>query len=477
MDFGKVKADEVTLGLEQMFVLSVLFKKHEMSKIIWTELDEPVFAALAVKRLHQIVIDLAEIKDSEILMTYAKISNEFTDLAVGVIDACYENKSSNYILRRQLKYWKDGSVLSIASEVENRVFISRPACQELLDSIWWGNDKLENNTPRTRTISIKRPVSLRKRSRLKQLSTAPVAKFLFNSLSYIVFLGLYSYHMLVSFKPQFNVFGGILCFWVFTLVCEEIRQLSIIKSNSTESMLGKYIGQSLNILDILTVSLFIIGIILRSVPNASSFEAARVVFCINLILCFVRLLRMFVPNEQLGPKLVMINRMIWRDLLPFLAIFVLFIVAYAIASEAILYPNTELTWKLVYQLPRKAYWQIYGELFLENIEDVNLDYKTHLYYDNVERREAKACLQKRKEEFFDNSKHVFQRLQSDLEEFINTPKSEKPSLNKDDFRTEIKKLRQSFKKEISKVQKEITKTVDDKINETLKELMNSPRKP
>ncbi|XP_050398127.2 transient receptor potential cation channel subfamily M member-like 2 isoform X2 [Patella vulgata] len=382
MDFGKVKADEVTLGLEQMFVLSVLFKKHEMSKIIWTELDEPVFAALAVKRLHQIVIDLAEIKDSEILMTYAKISNEFTDLAVGVIDACYENKSSNYILRRQLKYWKDGSVLSIASEVENRVFISRPACQELLDSIWWGNDKLENNTPRTRTISIKRPVSLRKRSRLKQLSTAPVAKFLFNSLSYIVFLGLYSYHMLVSFKPQFNVFGGILCFWVFTLVCEEIRQLSIIKSNSTESMLGKYIGQSLNILDILTVSLFIIGIILRSVPNASSFEAARVVFCINLILCFVRLLRMFVPNEQLGPKLVMINRMIWRDLLPFLAIFVLFIVAYAIASEAILYPNTELTWKLVYQLPRKAYWQIYGELFLENIEgDVDCTDDPALYED------------------------------------------------------------------------------------------------
>ena len=52
----------------------------------------------------------------------------------------------------------------------------------------------------------------------------------------------------------------------------------------------------------------------------------------------------------------------------FVAILMVFIVAYAIASEAILYPETELSWKLLYHLPRKAYWQIYGELFLEEIE-------------------------------------------------------------------------------------------------------------
>ena len=57
----------------------------------------------------------------------------------------------------------------------------------------------------------------------------------------------------------------------------------------------------------------------------------------------------------------------------FVAILMVFIVAYAIASEAILYPETELSWKLLYHLPRKAYWQIYGELFLEEIEGQEIE--------------------------------------------------------------------------------------------------------
>ena len=62
-----------------------------------------------------------------------------------------------------------------------------------------------------------------------------------------------------------------------------------------------------------------------------------------------------------------------RDLMWFVMILMVFIGAYAIASEAILYPETELSWKLLYHLPRKAYWQIYGELFLEEIEGEEKD--------------------------------------------------------------------------------------------------------
>ena len=52
----------------------------------------------------------------------------------------------------------------------------------------------------------------------------------------------------------------------------------------------------------------------------------------------------------------------------FVIILLVFIVSYAVASEAVLYPNSELSWKLIFYLPRKAYWHIYGELFLEDIE-------------------------------------------------------------------------------------------------------------
>ena len=45
-----------------------------------------------------------------------------------------------------------------------------------------------------------------------------------------------------------------------------------------------------------------------------------------------------------------------------------FIVAYGLAAHIILYPNSELEWSLIKDVLRKPYWQMYGELFLEEIE-------------------------------------------------------------------------------------------------------------
>jgi transient receptor potential cation channel subfamily M protein 2 len=59
-----------------------------------------------------------------------------------------------------------------------------------------------------------------------------------------------------------------------------------------------------------------------------------------------------------------------RDLTWFVVILMVFVAAFAIATEAMLYHAAEglMSWRLVLDLPRRAYWQIYGELFLDDIE-------------------------------------------------------------------------------------------------------------
>ncbi|KAH3738176.1 hypothetical protein DPMN_044804 [Dreissena polymorpha] len=52
----------------------------------------------------------------------------------------------------------------------------------------------------------------------------------------------------------------------------------------------------------------------------------------------------------------------------FILILMVFVVSYAIASHSILYPNSPLTWKTVIHVLRRSYWNIYGELFIEEIE-------------------------------------------------------------------------------------------------------------
>lgn len=59
------------------------------------------------------------------------------------------------------------------------------------------------------------------------------------------------------------------------------------------------------------------------------------------------------------------------DLFFFMIILIVFIAAFGLASQAILYPNSELSLGLLKEIFRKSYWQLYGELFLDEMEGMN----------------------------------------------------------------------------------------------------------
>lgn len=65
--------------------------------------------------------------------------------------------------------------------------------------------------------------------RWRQFWFAPVTSFLGNVFTYFLFLFLFAYVLLVDFKPPPPKGPApmeiVLYFWVFTLVCEEIRQV------------------------------------------------------------------------------------------------------------------------------------------------------------------------------------------------------------------------------------------------------------
>lgn len=66
-------------------------------------------------------------------------------------------------------------------------------------------------------------------ARWRQFWGAPVTVFLGNVVMYFAFLFLFTYVLLVDFRPPPQGPSGpevTLYFWVFTLVLEEIRQVS-----------------------------------------------------------------------------------------------------------------------------------------------------------------------------------------------------------------------------------------------------------
>ncbi|XP_060580659.1 transient receptor potential cation channel subfamily M member-like 2 isoform X2 [Ruditapes philippinarum] len=205
------------------------------------------------------------------------------------------------------------------------------------------------------------------RERIYYFFNAPVIIFMNNVLSYLVFLGLFTYVLIFDFNPNVTTAEIILMIWVVTIFSEEVRQVATTASNSLAAKLQSYITDTWNIVDIITIVLFIIGMVLRFLPHSSTFEAARVFLALNFVSFFLRLLHIFSVHKELGPKLVMIGRMV-QDLMYFLVILMVFVVSYAIASHSILFPNSPLRWYTIVDVIRKSYWNIYGELFLEEIE-------------------------------------------------------------------------------------------------------------
>ncbi len=58
------------------------------------------------------------------------------------------------------------------------------------------------------------------------------------------------------------------------------------------------------------------------------------------------------------------------DMISFIVILLVFIIAYGMAIQIILYPNTAFDRWMIKRILSKAYFQIYGELFLEELEGV-----------------------------------------------------------------------------------------------------------
>uniref|UniRef100_A0A668TJI1 Transient receptor potential cation channel, subfamily M, member 4a n=1 Tax=Oreochromis aureus TaxID=47969 RepID=A0A668TJI1_OREAU len=197
-------------------------------------------------------------------------------------------------------------------------------------------------------------------SRWRQFWYAPVTSFLGNVLMYFLFLLLFAYVLLVDFKPPPPSGPAatecVLYFWVFTLVCEEIRQTLFLGTTWTQSF-RLYIQDVWNKCDLTAISLFIVGLICRMFHR--SHEFGRDVLCLDYMVFTIRLIHIFAIHKQLGPKLIIVGNMM-KDVFFFLFFLGVWVLAYGVANQALIYtydPNPNRIFLRVFYMP---YLHIFG---------------------------------------------------------------------------------------------------------------------
>ncbi|XP_067286121.1 transient receptor potential cation channel subfamily M member 4-like [Pseudorasbora parva] len=266
------------------------------------------------------------------------------------------------------------------SEVESSVMVTPHSAIDCQETVFSFTDIKQHEADQDDSNNIRRsrkgtpfgrfnPKELFLLSRWRQYWYAPVSSFIGNVLMYFLFLFLYAYVLLVDFKPPPPdgpaVSECVLYFWVFTIVCEEIREAFIAGSKTFGQSLMLYAQDVWNKFDILAISLFIAGLCCRMF--SWSYNMGRGILCIDYMVFTLRLIHIFAVHRQLGPKIIILVKMI-KDAFFFLFFLAVWLSAYGVANQALLYaydPSPDRAFRRVLYRP---YLHIFGQIPVEEID-------------------------------------------------------------------------------------------------------------
>ncbi|XP_068580928.1 transient receptor potential cation channel subfamily M member 4a [Cebidichthys violaceus] len=206
-------------------------------------------------------------------------------------------------------------------------------------------------------------------SRWRQFWFSPVTSFLGNVLMYFLFLYLFAYVLLVDFKPPPpdgpSTLEFVLYFWVFTFVCEEIRQTFFVGSTFVLQRMRNYIQDVWNKCDLTAIILFTLAVCCRMFPW--SYDVGRAIMSIDFMVFTLRLIHIFAVHKQLGPKTIIVGKMM-KDVFFFLFFLAVWLLAYGVANQALLYsydPRPDWIFRRVFYRP---YLHIYGQIPIHEMD-------------------------------------------------------------------------------------------------------------
>ncbi|XP_044143222.1 transient receptor potential cation channel subfamily M member 3 [Bufo gargarizans] len=218
--------------------------------------------------------------------------------------------------------------------------------------------KEDDEHPRHRLIPMGR--------KIYEFYNAPIVKFWFFTIAYMGYLMLFNYIVLVKMDRWPSTQEWIVISYIFTLGIEKVREILMSEPGKLLQKFKVWLQEYWNVTDLISILLFSIGMILRLQEQPFS-SYGRVIYCVNIIYWYIRLLDIFGVNKYLGPYVMMIGKMM-IDMMYFVIIMLVVLMSFGVARQAILFPSEEPSWTLAKNIFYMPYWMIYGEVFADQID-------------------------------------------------------------------------------------------------------------
>ncbi|OXB58661.1 hypothetical protein ASZ78_003628 [Callipepla squamata] len=360
--------------VRDLLIWAVVQSRKELAEIIWAQSQDCMAAALACSK---ILKELAkEEEDTDTTDEMLALAEQYEHKAIGVFTECYrkDEERAQKLLVRVSEAWGKTTCLQLALEAKNMNFVSHGGVQAFLTKVWWGKMCVDNGLWRVIMCMLFFPllytnlIAFREKrlqpmgclTRFQAFFTAPVVIFHMNILSYFTFLLLFAYVLMVDFQPSPSWWEYLIYFWLFSLVCEETRQLLHDPDGlGVMKMASLYFKDFWNKLDIGAIVVFIAGLTCRLIP--STLYPGRIVLSLAFIIFCLRLMHIFTVSKTLGPKIIIVKRML-KDVFFFLFLLAVWVVSFGVAKQAILIHNEERVEWLFRGVVYHSYLTIFGQI-------------------------------------------------------------------------------------------------------------------
>ncbi|XP_066138176.1 transient receptor potential cation channel trpm isoform X6 [Euwallacea fornicatus] len=218
-------------------------------------------------------------------------------------------------------------------------------------------DVYSDKAPKQRELRIKK--------KLYEFFTAPITKFWSNSIAYLAFLFLFSYTILVKMHemPSWQEWMSIA--FICSLGCEKIRELFSSEPVGVTQKLAVWSWNMWNPCDMAAVILFLIALTLRF--RTDTFEEGRVLYCVNSIYWYLRILNILSVNKYLGPLVTMMGKMV-KNMIYFVVLLLIVLMSFGVSRQAILNPDAAPDWRIARDVFMEPYFMLYGEVYADKID-------------------------------------------------------------------------------------------------------------
>ncbi|XP_052764966.1 transient receptor potential cation channel subfamily M member 8-like [Mya arenaria] len=378
--------DTNTTGSNEMktelliFLWAIENEKFTVAKGLWMETGNMMTAALlAYTCLKKMKNDRTEAVDD--LKRLQEMSQYYNDKAKDILTKCSrdEKEKTKKILVRDRDELDGKSLLQIAQN--NKQFIAHDACHSIMNEIFYAPLEIKQKSYRTMRILVcvllpflaplllrfrksaneddsknQRSKAIKFRNQVLDFWHAPVVKFAYDVLTFVIFLTLFALDLMFdTSKLTWN--DGIIIAYVVSIAIEECRQMG--------RRGVQYIHDLWNEMDRISLQLFVFGKFFTHTNYAP--EYGRVLLAFSFIVFSIRLLRVVESVPKIGPLLIMIKKML-ADTFSIFGIIMVVMVCYAVSLRAILYPNSACTWLSFITAFKEPSWQIFGELVEVELE-------------------------------------------------------------------------------------------------------------